>query len=156
MIDRLRAWLRARSPRERMLIGVAGAAFAALFLLGGFQAAQAYRDEASADLDRARKISADVAKIAKLSPTSSAVGADGSLQGRALAQAKAQGLEVAQVQPLGGDGLRVTFEPGDDQAVFDWMQALIKSGAFVQRTSIIRGETGDTVRAEFDLAPAPS
>lgn len=154
----LAAWWRARTSREQRLIQVAGALILALILPAFiYTSAASYRADAEADLSRAREVAAQVQQLADAARTQgdAAISADGTLRERALATANTIGLTIAQVEPAGPDRVRVAFENADSLAVYRWIEAVGRTGAFVARSQISRvGET-DLVTAEFELAEGP-
>ena len=154
----LAAWWRARTSREQRLIQIAGALILALMLPAFlYTSAASYREDTAAELTRARDVAAQVEQLAEAARAQgdATIAADGSLRERAMAAASSVGLTIAQVEPAGPGRVRVVFENADSLAVYRWIEAVGRAGAFVARSQISRvGET-DLVIAEFELAEGP-
>jgi type II secretory pathway component PulM len=158
MIAAMVGWWRTRSSRERLLLQVAAfLIFAILVPFAAYQAAVRYRAGAAADLAGARQVQADVARLAAQGarPASGAVASDGTLRGRAMANAEASGLTVARIEPQGAGRFLIVFEPADSLKVYRWIDSMSKSGVDVRRTSITRASAEGAVTAEFEISTDP-
>lgn len=149
----LEAWWRARTPREHTLIKAAGVlVFAVLLPLWALQAASTYRAEAAQSLQAAQALAADVRALTNDQGGPALPQNDGTPRGLAFAAAQALTLTVARVEPMGGDRVRIVFEPAASKPVFQWLDVMNRRGVLVARTQIVRVGEGDVVAAEFDLA----
>jgi type II secretory pathway component PulM len=153
MITTLTAWWRARSARERGLIQVlAVIALVIVAPLALYRAAQDYRASAKADLEAAQQVARDVATLAKGKPAGPTTLGDGTLRGRVVALAQAEGLAVDGVEPLSGGRLRVRFAASSSVGVYRWLAACARQGVQIGRAAIVRAGEGDVVTAEFEIA----
>jgi type II secretory pathway component PulM len=154
MNETLGSWWRARTPRERLLISLAGwLAFIVAAPLMVWQAASGFRHDSEAALARAQSLAA---AVDGLDPelVARAPALRGSPQEVALAQATALGLTIAQVEETGPGRVRVRFEPGDSLAVLTFIDQVTRAGFTVDRTALVRVDEGGLVQAELELSGA--
>lgn len=158
MMEQLSAWWRARTGRERLLLQGAGLfVFAILLPIWAFLAAQNFRDAGAAALADARAIEAQVVRLAEASESqdAGAGSADPSVRGKAMAAAQAARLTIAHLETSGPEQVRVRFEASDSLAIYRWIDAVGRRGAYVSRSSITRVADSDLVTAEFEVAAGP-
>ncbi len=154
MSEALGSWWRARTTRERLLISVAlWLAFIVAAPLMAWQAASAYRHDATVALDRAQNLEA---AVARLDPAlaAQAPATRGTPQEIALAQAAALGLTIAQVEDSGPGRVRVRFAPGDSLLVLRFIDQVTRAGLTVDRTALARVDEAGLVQAELELSGA--
>lgn len=160
MIGTLTSWFRTRTPREQLLMRVA------LFIIvvgggltWGYQTASAYRVEAASDLASAVQLRDDVARLATLNASPAAVTpavSDGTPRGAATAIATQFGLAPSAIEPDGPTGVRISFAPASSQAIYNWVDAVERSGLVVTRLSIVRAGEGDIVQGDASLSARKS
>lgn len=158
MMERAASWWRARTSRERLLLRATAAfVFAVLLPVWVYLAAAEMRADAAAQLEAARVVEAQVAQLAETSRAhaGAAEGNDGTVRGRALAAAQAIGLTAARVESNNADQVTIVFEPADSIAIYRWIEAVGRSGAYVNRTEIVRVNDTELVAATFDVSAAP-
>ncbi len=149
-------WFRSRTAREQMLLQAA----VSLVIVGGgltwgYQAASTFRVEAASDLSGAVQLRDDVARLASIGATPSAVvpaASDGTARGAATAIASQFGLAPSAIEPDGPTGIRVSFTPAPSRAIYEWVDAIERSGLVVTRLSIVRAGEGDIVQSDASLS----
>lgn len=147
----LTAWLRARTPRERLLLQIAaGLLFVILLPAWAYLTVASFRSDAGADLANARRISAQIAQLSESMQTQGG-GTSGSVRERALAAAQAIGLTPNRLEDAGGDRVRIVFQAADSVAIYRWVEAVGRRGALVSRSAITRIGSSDQVNAEFEV-----
>ena len=147
----LAAWLRARTPRERLLLQIAaGLLFAILLPVWAYLTAANFRNEAGTDLANARRIASQVELLSE-SRQAQGGGGTGSVRERTLAAAQATGLTPTRLEDAGADRLRVVFQAADSVAVYRWVEAVGRRGALVSGSAITRIGSSDQVNAEFEV-----
>ncbi|MGE3248968.1 MAG: type II secretion system protein GspM [Hyphomonadaceae bacterium] len=154
-MEQLNAWLAQRTARERLLLG--GAAilvFAILLPLWAYQGAVSYNRDARNDLEAARAVEADVARITAAARAAPIAADDAGARGAALASARALDLRIGRIEARGGDAIAIVFEPADSLRIYRWIDAMARRGAFVRRTHITRIDETN-VAAEFEAADGP-
>jgi type II secretory pathway component PulM len=151
MIDGLKAWWRARTERERALLTGLGVVLGLVMApLAALQAASVYRAQAALELAAAQRLANDVAGLRAPAGGGDSAGAaaiathDGTTQGLAFAAAKAQGLSIARVEPLAGDGARIVFEAAPSGQIYRWFDMVVRQGVQIQRSQITRVQPPST------------
>lgn len=155
MNTQLAAWWRARAPRERLLLRIAGGLIGLVLLpLVVFQAASSFRQQAGADLSAATSLRAAIAELAAAAPKAPPPlpGNDQSLQGKTLAIASQYGLVAERAEAIGPERLRVLFAVAHPDDVNRFLMALTQHGITVRRTVLTRSGEVDAVVAEFEVA----
>jgi type II secretory pathway component PulM len=158
MIAAIAGWWRSRTLRERLLLQAAALLiFAVLVPLAAYQAALRFRAGAAEQLAGARQVQANVARLAAQGRPAAAATApsDGTLRGRAMANAQAAGLVVARIEPQGAGALLIVFEPADSRKIYRWIDSMGRSGASVRRTLVTRASGEGAVAAEFEISSDP-
>lgn len=158
MITQLAAWWRARTSRERWLLQAAGVLVFALILPAWiYLSATAFREGAASERARASLMSdqLDQLRQAAQAQGGQTLGADGTLRDRALEAANANGLATAALEAAGPDRIRASFENADSLAVYRWIEAMGRRGAYLSRTTMTRVGESDLVNAEFEVAEGP-
>ncbi|MGE0597329.1 MAG: type II secretion system protein GspM [Hyphomonadaceae bacterium] len=159
MIAHLASWWRARTARERMLLqGAALFVLALLLPLASYNAALRFRAAAAAELSSAAEVRANVARLAEAAGTEASSdfpGTDGTLRGLAMAAAEAEGMVVSRIDQAGPDRVRLSVAPVSSLAIYRWIDAVSRRGAFVSQTALVRSGEGDLVTAEMELATSP-
>lgn len=146
-------WLQSRSPRERLLMAIAGG-FA--LLLAGYYLALApllaYRADARADYAYAVQTLTEVERGLRLArPAAAASPGSGLDLTRAInATAREHALAIVRMEPDPGGGVRVWFDRADARALFAWLDHLAAQyGASVSSATIERNDDGATVSARI-------
>jgi type II secretory pathway component PulM len=152
MNEELASWWRARTPRERMLIGVAGwLAFIVAAPLVTWQTAHGYRADGEAALRRAQSLAETVAgldpQLAALAPAER-----GSPQETVMRVTGALGLTVAQLEEIGPARIRIRFGPSDSLAVLQFIDQVTRAGLKVDRSALVRADETSLVQAELELS----
>lgn len=149
----LAAWWRGRTARERLILAGGGIlVFLILLPLVAYQSASSFRHAAAAQLESARSLRADVARLKALGP---APALSGDVRSLALESAQAVGLTPTRIEQRGGDQFVIVFEPAESLMAYRWIDLMGRGGALVQRTALARvGEDG-VVSAEFEVAAGP-
>jgi type II secretory pathway component PulM len=148
------AWFRSRTAREQLLLQLA--AFIVVVgggLFWGWQAASSYRAAAATDLASAQQIRIDVARL-EITPVPAAAPAssDGTPRGTATAIAAQVGLAPTHVEPEGPTGIRISFGATASSRVYEWVDAVERSGLIVTRIALVRAGAGDIVQADASVA----
>jgi type II secretory pathway component PulM len=152
MNDAVASWWRARTPRERLLISIAGwLLFIVAAPLMVWQSASAYRQDAEAALSRAMGLQAEVARLDP-ALVAQAPNQRGTPQEIILAQATGLGSTIAQVEETGPGRIRVRFAPSDSLAVLTLIDQVTRAGLTVDRTALVRADEGGLVQAELELS----
>jgi type II secretory pathway component PulM len=152
MNDAVAGWWRARTPRERLLISVAGwLAFIVAAPLVVWQAASTYRQDGEAALVRAQDLAA---QVGQLDPelVAQSPGLRGAPQEMILAQANGLGLTVAQTEDTGPGRVRVRFGPSDSLAVLRFIDQVTRAGLTVDRTVLVRVDDAGLIQADLELS----
>lgn len=158
MMTQLAAWWRARTSRERWLIQAASVLVFALILPAwAYLSATAFRESAASELVRANQVGDQLEQLREAAQAQGGqtLGADGTLRERALEAATANGLDTAALEAAGPDRVRVSFENADSLAVYRWIEAIGRRGAYLSRTTMTRVGESDLVNAEFEVAEGP-
>ena len=154
-MEKLGAWWRSRTPRERILLRTLGVVLFFIALpVWGYSAAASFRAEAEADLAEAQHLRAQVRQIASFAPAQTANG-DDSVGAVAVAAAESVGLVVERVSPQGPDRAIVAFGPADSRWIYRWMTSVGQQGMTLRSTRLTRLENSEQVRAEFEVARGP-
>jgi type II secretory pathway component PulM len=156
MIERMRAWWRVRTPRERVLLQAAAVlALVVAAPLTAVQQAYDFRRTAGVDLASARAVEDMVDRLAEEGAGNpSPIVGDGTVQSAVVIAAQEQGLAVARFAPSGPDRIRLAFEASDSRAIMRWLDRMARAGFEVSSARIVRVGEGDLVTAEFDVAAA--
>lgn len=148
------AWFRSRTAREQLLLQLA--AFILVVgggLFWGWHTASTYRAAAAADLASARQLRVDVARLeATPAPVAAPASSDGTPRGAATAIAAQVGLAPTHVEPDGPTGIRISFGPNASSRVYEWVDAVERSGLVVTRIALVRAGAGDIVQADASVA----
>ena len=148
----LRAQWAARTPRERLLLTVAGGLLALLLLfvlvLGPARAARAAAVERHADAARTLGV---VARATAAPP--SVRGSGGPLRAVVAQSADAAGLVIDRYDSA-GDDLRVSLGEAPAPALFAWLTALREEEGIVAAEAQLRREEGGVVSARLTLRRA--
>ncbi len=161
----MKAWWLARTPRERVLLGVMGVfLFVLIFaqglvapILSGRVAAERSFVSANADLAFVRQGAAQLALVRGENPANGQANTtqDTSQSVRAVVGGThaAFGLQINAVTPSGDDQVAVRLDEANAIALYAWLQQLQSDyGVVVTEASIRRSDRDNKVRANLTLA----
>lgn len=151
------AW-RARTTREKLLIGAAGGLAAALFgvqlivapVLNGHAAAKSAYQRALADWTVVQDV---VMQLGDAAGADESGDDPASLRAVIANTAAEYELNLARVQPSGEGALSVSLEDAESARVFRWLRALRnRHGVRVERASLRRSDRDAVVRVTLVLS----
>ncbi len=152
-------WLAARSPRERLMLGLMGLALAAFALWYGLYAPLlAARDRAQASYEAAvqaqTQVKRTVTRIKALRVAVKPPQVTASPEDAIRTSAEAAGLSLARVEPDPAGGLRVAIDAAPATALFPWLAGLQRDyGLAAQTLTVVKGEEGG-LRVDATLVAA--
>ena len=144
------AWLAARNPRERLLLGAGAVVLAlAVLVLGVWQPLRANRD---AELARIARYDRTLAAVSQLPATARPV-ADPRPIATILAQtAAAQGLSILRLDTPKAETATLTLQDAPFETLVLWIDGLNRdSGLAITSATIRRTEVPGTVSADLSL-----
>ena len=144
MIAQARLWWSGRSTRERLLLGVMAALFAALFVgLGIVRPLDTARSAAALRLDAATLEAARVRAVADALRSSTRPAASFvSLPAGVASSAATAGLTLARLDVQGANTVAFTIAPVRSQALFAWIDALDRQGVMVEKIALRTNSDG--------------
>lgn len=160
MIGTMKSWWQSRAPRERVLLGVMLALFAAIILwLGIYRPVEVALRQAAIDNLAAVERYGEVArKVDLVKAAGSAAKAASSLPveqivGQAAGEA---GFTLERVQAQGNDRVDLAIASARSTALLGWIAALERQGVTVKRAAITPSGATGTVSAQISFKRAGS
>jgi len=145
MISRLRTWHGGLTPRERLLVDIAGVLTALVVLVYGivlpvgraFDAAALRLDTA---LVRSGRLMAQIDALKR--PAAGSTAAAGPVDQRIAASAEAAGLVLQSNQARGADSAEIALPAARGPAVLAWIDGLAAQGIAVDTLTVTPGADG--------------
>ena len=159
-MDSFKIWWQARQPRERVLLGVMFALFAAVILwLGIYRPVESGLRQAALDnLEAAQRYANVARKVELLEKGSSAAIAASSLPVEQIVGQSAgeAGFTLERVQAQGNDRVDVAIASARSTALMGWIAALENNGVVIDSATIGPSGTTGTVTAQLSFKRAGS
>ena len=160
MINSFKIWWQARQPRERVLLGLMFALFAALLLwLAVYRPVEdALRNAALDNLEAAERY-ANVARKVELlekSPGNTPVASSLPVEQIVGQSAGEAGFTLERVQAQGNDRVDVAIASARSTALLGWIAALENGGVVIEGATIGPSGTTGTVTAQLSFKRAGS